>query len=63
MTGICRPALVNCGNDAARAVPKSLTTASIFGYLDSSDAITCWVSAGSQLVTLYGFWPMMWMPG
>src|SRR5579863_3095641 len=52
MTGICRPAFWNCGKAAASAVPKSLTTASIFGYLDSSDATTCWVSAGSQLVTL-----------
>ena len=52
MTGIFRPAFWNCGKEAASAVPKSLTTASIFGYLDSSDATTCWVIAGSQLVTL-----------
>src|SRR5438067_3273472 len=41
MTGICLPAFWNCGKEAARAVPKSLTTASILGYLDSSDATTC----------------------
>src|SRR5215471_15107798 len=57
MTGICRPAFWNCGKDAASAVPKSLTTALMVGYFDSSDATTCCVMAGSQFVTLYGFWP------
>ena len=52
MTGIFLSAFWNCVNEAASAVPKSLTTASIFGYFDNSDATTCWVSAGSQFVTL-----------
>src|ERR1700722_5026096 len=63
MTGICRPAFWNSGNEAARAVPKSLTTASIVGYFDSSEDTTCWVVAGSQFVTLYGDWPSRCRPG
>src|SRR5579871_1219396 len=56
--GTLRPACLNAPKELARAAPKSVVIASIFGYLASSAVTTFCVCAGSQFVTLYGVWPM-----
>ena len=61
--GILRPACLKAGNELARAAPKSVVIASISGYLASAAVTTCWVLAGSQLVTVYGCSPISSMSG
>src|SRR3954464_9974697 len=62
--GIERPLFSNSGRAPTSDGPKSETMTSIFGYLAIAALRTCWVLAGSQLVTSKGCSPTkVYLPG
>src|SRR5579859_1592396 len=54
ITPTLRLACWKAGSELAKAAPKSVAQPSIWGNLARSAVMTCWVTAGSQLVTSNG---------
>src|SRR5579859_3643569 len=57
-TPTLRFACWKAGSELANAAPKSVAQPSIWEYLARSAVMTCCVTAGSQLVTSNGCWPI-----
>src|SRR5690348_16954749 len=56
--GIERPLFSKAGSAPTSDGPKSETMTSILGYFEIAALNTCWLNAGSQLVTSNGLAPM-----